>query len=91
MEENSSGDIMENAPLRNLRQVAWFERTMDASIGALHLTDDRLFAGDWAGTILCWNLEGEELWRVQTNDRVSGFDSGGNNGNACNSSKVKPR
>lgn len=79
MEENSSGDIMENAPLRNLRQVAWFERTMDASIGALHLTDDRLFAGDWAGTILCWNLEGEELWRVQTNDRVSGFDSGGTN------------
>ncbi len=69
---------MEQAPLRNIRDVAWFERSMTASVSALHLTTTHLYAGDWDGHIHCWTLDGDEIWNVQTSDRVSGFAIGGN-------------
>ena len=69
---------MEEAPLRNLRELAWFERNLDASVSTLHLDDERLIAGDWDGGIHCWDLEGERLWHAQTSNRVSDFALGGN-------------
>lgn len=68
---------MEQAPLRDLSDVAWFERTMPAGVGALHLDDNHLLAGDWDGHISCWNLEGKEIWNAETSNRVSGFARGG--------------
>jgi WD40 repeat protein len=68
---------MEEAPLRDLRELAWFERNIAAGVSALHLDDHRLIAGDWDGGIYCWDLEGEQLWHAQTNNRVSDFALGG--------------
>jgi len=68
---------MEEAPLRDLRELAWFERNLDAGVSTLHLDDHRLIAGDWDGGIHCWDLEGEHLWHAQTNNRVSDFALGG--------------
>ena len=68
---------MEGAPLRNLHELAWFERNLDAGVSTLHLDDNRLIAGDWDGGIHCWDLEGERLWHVQTSNRVSNFALGG--------------
>ncbi len=68
---------MEEAPLRDLRDIAWFERTLDAGISTLHLDDNRVIAGDWDGGIHCWNLEGETQWQVETSNRVSAFAIGG--------------
>ena len=47
---------MEEAPLRNLRELAWFERNLDAGVSTLHLDEERLIAGDWDGGIHCWDL-----------------------------------
>ena len=69
--------IMEGAPLRDLRDLAWFERNLDAGISALHLDDERLIAGDWDGGLHCWDLEGETQWTVKASNRVSGFAVGG--------------
>ena len=69
---------MEEPPLRNLRELAWFERNLDAGVSTLHLDDERLIAGDWDGGIHCWDLEGERLWHVQTSNRVSNIALGGN-------------
>ena len=69
--------IMEEAPLRDLRDLAWFERNLDAGISALHLDDERLIAGDWDGGLHCWDLEGETQWTVKASNRVSGFAVGG--------------
>ena len=69
---------MEGGPLRDLRDMAWFQRNLDAGVGALHLDDHRLIAGDWDGGIHCWDLEGELLWDAKTSNRVSGFAIGGN-------------
>ena len=68
---------MEGGPVRDLRDMAWFQRNLDAGVGALHLDDYRLIAGDWDGGIHCWDLEGELLWDVKTSNRVSGFAIGG--------------
>ena len=68
---------MEGPPLRNLHELAWFERNLDAGVSTLHLDDNRLIAGDWDGGIHCWDLEGERLWHVQTSNRVSNFALGG--------------
>ena len=68
---------MEEAPLRNLRELAWFERNLDAGVSTLHLDDERLIAGDWDGGIHCWNLEGESQWHAQTSNRVSNVALGG--------------
>ena len=68
---------MEEAPLRDLRDLAWFERNLDAGISALHLDDERLIAGDWDGGLHCWDLEGETQWTVKASNRVSGFAVGG--------------
>ncbi len=69
--------IMEEAPLRDLRDLAWFERNLDAGISALHLDDERLIAGDWDGGLHCWDLEGETQWTVKASNRVSDFAVGG--------------
>ena len=69
--------IMEGAPLRDLRDLAWFERNLDAGISALHLDDERLIAGDWDGGLHCWDLEGETQWTVKASNRGSGFAVGG--------------
>ena len=69
---------MEGGPVRDLRDMAWFQRNLDAGVGALHLDDHRLIAGDWDGGIHCWDLEGELLWDAKTSNRVSGFAIGGN-------------
>jgi WD40 repeat protein len=69
---------MEGGPLRDLREMAWFQRNLDAGVGALHLDEHRLIAGDWDGDIHCWDLEGELLWNATTSNRVSGFALGGN-------------
>jgi len=69
---------MEGSPTRNIRDLAWFERTLDASISILYLDDERLIAGDWDGGIHCWDLEGESLWHVQANNRVANFARGAN-------------
>ncbi len=69
---------MEGALTRNIRDLAWFERTLDASVSILYLDDERLIAGDWDGGIHCWDLEGEPLWRVQANNRVANFAKGAN-------------
>ncbi len=68
---------MEEAPLRDLRELAWFERNLDAGISTLHLDEERLVAGDWEGGIHCWDLEGEHLWTTKTSNRVSGMAVGG--------------
>ena len=68
---------MEEAPLRDLRDLAWFDRNLDAGISALHLDDERLIAGDWDGGLHCWDLEGETQWTVKASNRVSGFAVGG--------------
>ena len=68
---------MEEAPLRDLRDLAWFERNLDAGISALHLDDERLIAGDWDGGLHCWDLEGEIQWTIKASNRVSGFAVGG--------------
>ena len=68
---------MEEAPLRDLRDLAWFERNLDAGISALHLDDERLIAGDWDGGIHCWDLDGEIQWNIKASNRVSGFAVGG--------------
>ena len=68
---------MEGPPLRDLRELAWFERHLDAAVSVLHLDDERLLAGDWNGGIHCWDLEGEQLWQTQTSNRVSAFAMGG--------------
>ena len=68
---------MEGPPLRDLRELAWFERHLDAAVSVLHLDDKRLIAGDWDGGIHCWDLEGEQLWHVETSNRVSSFAIGG--------------
>ena len=68
---------MEEAPLRDLRDLAWFERNLDAGISALHLDNERLIAGDWDGGLHCWDLEGEIRWTVKASNRVSGFAVGG--------------
>ena len=68
---------MEEAPLRDLRDLAWFERNLDAGISALHLDDERLIAGDWDGGLHCWDLEGETQWTVKASNRVSDFAVGG--------------
>ena len=68
---------MEEAPLRDLRDLAWFQRTLDAGISALYLDQQRVIAGDWDGGIHCWDLEGESEWQVATSNRVSGFAFGG--------------
>ncbi len=68
---------MEQPPHRELRDVAWFERTMKAGVGALHLDENQLIAGDWDGQINCWNLDGQGVWSAQTSNRVSGFARGG--------------
>lgn len=68
---------MEAPLLRDLRDLAWFERNLDAGISALHLDEGRVIAGDWDGEIHCWDLEGECLWTVKTSNRVSGFAVGG--------------
>jgi WD40 repeat protein len=57
--------------------MAWFQRNLDAGVGALHLDEHRLIAGDWDGGIHCWDLEGELLWNATTSNRVSGFALGG--------------
>ena len=68
---------MEAPLLRDLRDLAWFERNLDAGISALHLDEGRVIAGDWDGEIHCWDLEGECLWTVKASNRVSGFAVGG--------------
>ncbi|DAC61283.1 MAG: hypothetical protein CMB63_07225 [Euryarchaeota archaeon] len=68
---------MEEAPLRDFRDLVWFERNLDAGISALHLDEQRIIAGDWDGGVYCWDLEGEALWDVKTSNRVSGFAVGG--------------
>ena len=68
---------MEEAPLRDLRDLAWFERNLDAGISALHLDDERLIAGDWDGGLHCWDLDGEIQWNIKASNRVSGFAVGG--------------
>ena len=68
---------MEEAPLHDLRDLAWFERNLDAGISALHLDDERLIAGDWDGGLHCWDLEGEIQWTIKASNRVSGFAVGG--------------
>ena len=68
---------MEGAPLRDLRELAWFERHLDAGVSALHLDGECLIAGDWDGGIHCWDLEGEHMWHTQTSNRVSNFALGG--------------
>ncbi len=78
MLDNGARKSMEQAPLRDIRDVAWFERSMNTSVSALHLTDTHLYAGDWNGLIYCWNLDGDEIWNAETNDRVAGFSLGGN-------------
>lgn len=77
MLENGPAEAMDHVPLRDIRDVAWFERSTNASVSALHLTATRLYAGDWNGLIHCWDLDGDEIWNVQTTDRVSGFALGG--------------
>ena len=62
---------MEEPPLRNLRELAWFERNLDAGVSTIHLADTRLIVGDWDGGIHCWDLDGERLWHAQTSNRVS--------------------
>jgi len=69
---------MEGVSTRSLRDLAWFERSLEANASALFLDDERLIAGDWDGGIYCWDLEGETLWRVQTNNRVANFAKGAN-------------
>ena len=69
---------MEGAPTRNIRDLAWFERTLDASVSILYLDDERLIAGDWDGGIHCWDLEGESLWHVQANNPVANIAKGAN-------------
>ena len=68
---------MEEAPLRDLRELAWFERNLEVGVSTIHLDDERLIAGDWDGGIHCWDLEGERLWQAETNNRVSNFAIGG--------------
>ncbi len=70
---------MEGAPLRELRELAWFQRNLDAGVSTLHLDDKRLIAGDWDGGIHCWDLEGESLWQLKTSNRVSSMTIGGDN------------
>ena len=70
---------MEGAPLRELRELAWFQRNLDAGVSSLHLDDKRLIAGDWDGGIHCWDLEGESLWQQKTSNRVSSMSIGGGN------------
>ena len=64
--------------MRSLRDLAWFERSLEANASALFLDDERLIAGDWDGGIYCWDLEGESLWHAQTNNRVANFAKGAN-------------
>ena len=52
---------MEEAPLRDFRDLVWFERNLDAGISALHLDEQRVIAGDWDGGVYCWDLDGEAL------------------------------
>ena len=47
---------MEEAPLRDLRELAWFERNLAAGVSTIHLDDERLIVGDWDGGIHCWDL-----------------------------------
>jgi WD40 repeat protein len=68
---------MEEAPLRDLRELAWFERNLEAGVSAIHLDDERLIVGDWDGGIHCWDLEGERQWQAKTSNRVSNFAIGG--------------
>ena len=70
---------MEGAPFRDLRELAWFQRNLDAGVSVIHLDDKRLIAGDWDGGIHCWDLEGENLWQQETSNRVSGITIGGDN------------
>ena len=68
---------MGTAPIRDLRAVAWFERSLDAGVSTLHLDQTRLVAGDWDGGIHCWDLLGEALWSAQTSNRVGDLAVGG--------------
>ena len=70
---------MEGVPSRELSDLAWFQRNLDAGVSVLHLDDDRLIAGDWDGGIHCWDLEGENLWVAKTSNRVSSMALGGDN------------
>jgi outer membrane protein assembly factor BamB len=68
---------MEPAPLRDLRDVAWFERSLMAGVGSIHLYEGGVIAGDWDGGIQCWDLEGESRWTAKTSNRVSAMACGG--------------
>ena len=68
---------MEDALHRELRDLAWFERKLDAGVSAIYLDEKRVVAGDWDGTIQCWDLEGETLWVTKTSNRVSDIAVGG--------------
>ena len=70
---------MERAPSRELSELAWFQRNLDAGVSVIHLDDKRLIAGDWDGGIHCWDLEGENLWQAKTSNRVSSMALGGDN------------
>ena len=61
---------MEGQSFRDLREMAWFERQIDANISCIHLDGERLIVGDWDGGIHCWDLNGENLWSTKTSNRV---------------------
>jgi len=61
---------MEPPSFRDLREMAWFQRQIDASVSCIHIDEERLIAGDWDGGIHCWDLNGESLWSTKTSNRV---------------------
>jgi len=56
-----------------LSEWAWAIRELPSSVEGLFIDDDKIIAGDKEGAIVCWNHEGEVLWKQDVGNRVENF------------------
>lgn len=51
----------------------WAIRELPSSVEAVFIDEDVILAGDKEGNIVCWNHEGEVLWKQEVGNRVENF------------------
>jgi len=57
--------------IHSLEDIASFVRDLGSACSAILMKDNLLFAGSHEGVLICWNNDGDELWRTEVMGPIS--------------------
>ena len=64
---------MTKVEFEDLSEWAWAIRELPSSIEAIYIDEDLILAGDKEGNIVCWDSDGELIWKQNVGNRVENF------------------